>query len=115
MAAPQPSPYLLQSKRLDAQFRFQAETPILDTLNKLVSAIEGRLAALDVKSTDMDAVINSVLEIALTRMDETFTPLINDAEARLSQFGAAFNATSTTSLDIGLGNKSVVLPPEQRQ
>ena len=115
MAAPSVNPYLAQVRRLDEQFRFEINTKIYDVLNKLVTAIEGRLQPIDQKVVDLDAILDNITTIALLRLDQTFSPMIQAAEDRLNQFGVSFTASSTTSLTLGLGQKSLIIPVGERE
>jgi hypothetical protein len=101
-------------KKLTEQIRFEDTTPINDSLNKLVQLIDVRLAALDVLKTTVDDTIDNLTEVALSRMDDVFTPLIEDAQQRLANFGANFSAHSTTSNTIGLGPKTFYIDPAQK-
>lgn len=101
-------------KRLDEQFQFTPKTPILNNLNRLLIALEARMAELEKLKLDTKAELDAIMAVALSRMDETFTPLIEDAQARLEQFGVAFTAHSSSSVTIGTGAKVFVIDEEDR-
>jgi len=108
--------YLVEAKRLDQQFEFTSKTPILPTLQRLLTAIEGRLQGIEEQRATLDDLVAGITAVALSRLDDTFTPLVLEAEQRLQQFGAAFNATGiTNSLVVGTGAKALVIPAGQRE
>ena len=110
-----PLPYTIpQAKRLDQAIHFEADTPINDTLNLMVRLIELRLVTMEEVKTILDRSVDELTEVALARLNETFTPLILDAQRRLQEFGANFEATSSTSLIVGTGNKIIQLAEEDR-
>jgi hypothetical protein len=74
-----------------------------------------RLHARELDATRIDSAVDELIAVALQRLNDTFTPLILDAEQRLSNFGALFTGLSRSSVTIGLGSKSFVLTPETRQ
>ena len=88
---------------LDQQFQFNSKTPLFDNLNRLLKAIEYRLQYLAALEPALNAAIDSATAVALARTNETLTPLILDTQARLAEFGANFNAHSSTPLTIQLG------------
>lgn len=88
------------NQSLAEQFPFSRDTPILDNLTKLTRAIDARFVKADALAAQVDSVVTSIEQVALDRLNETFTPLIVEAQQRLNQFGAAFNANSHTSLAI---------------
>ena len=102
-------------KRLNEQFAFQANTQIYDNLNRVLAAIEGRLQPLEAIQSTISAAADSLIEVGLARMNETFTPLIRDAQERLEEFGANFSTTSTTSLAISTGEKVLSIAAADRQ
>ncbi len=66
---------------------------------------------------DRDALENAVdaLEaVALQRLDETLTPIINDALAALENIGVAFQAESNDTLAVATGEITVIITPETR-
>ena len=105
---------LTQKKRLDDQFKFQPRTPIFDTLNRMLTAIELRLQPMETSQNILDEELDQVEAIALQRMNEVFTPLILEAQERLEEFGANFSAHSTTSLVVGTGQKILTLDEDDR-
>jgi hypothetical protein len=105
---------LTQKRRLDDQFKFQPRTPIFDTLNRLVSAIELRLQPMEITFTKLDDELDTIENVALQRMNEVFTPLIIEAQKRLEEFGANFSAHSATSLVVGTGEKILTLDEDDR-
>jgi len=107
--------YLTTNRRLDERFSFSPKTPILPTLQDLLTAVEDRLAGIEEEKAVLDTLVANITDVALTRLDETFTPLILEAESKLQQFGAAFSATSATSLVVGTGAKALILPSGERE
>lgn len=105
---------MAQLKRLDEQFSFDTTTPILDTLQRLLKAIELRLQSVDELRPVLEDTINNLTTLALDRMNETFTPLILDAQERLEEFGANFAAHSVTELTVGTGTQILSLDEADR-
>jgi hypothetical protein len=88
-------------KTLPEQFRFDAGTAIIKLLPSLLLVLEARFQTLEVLDAKVDASLSSLENIALSRLNDTFTPLIIAAQERLDNFGATFSATSNTSLTVG--------------
>ena len=103
------------TKTLPEAFPFNPKTPILDNLNRLLLVLEARLQAVEAVGAKLDIAIDDLTAVALTRMNETFTPLINEAETRLAKAGASFNATSVTPLTVSTGDKYLTLDVETRE
>lgn len=80
--------------------------------NNRFKDLDLRLAALELLSTALDAAVATLTAVALQRLNDTFTPLIVDAQTRLNQLGATFSAESITTLTIGTGQKSLILTEE---
>ncbi|RZN24766.1 hypothetical protein [Bradyrhizobium sp. Leo121] len=104
----------MAQKPLSEQFAFGRDTPIIGNLTKLVAAIDARFAALAQMEEKVNATLDGVVSLALQRLNETFTPLIVEAQQRLEQFGAAFGATSQSTLDVSLGVKTLVIDEDRR-
>jgi hypothetical protein len=83
--------------------------------NQRFEDLDLRLHARELDSTRIDSAVDELIAVALQRLNDTFTPLILDAEQRLSNFGALFTGLSGSTVAIGLGIKSFVLTPETRQ
>ena len=101
-------------KRLDEEFQFNSKTPVHNTLTRLLTAIEVRLQGLEELRVTQEEVISDLVEVGLARMDQTFTPLINAAVERLNTLGVQFTAMSASSVSIGTGQKTLVIPEGQR-
>src|SRR5579871_1605908 len=83
-----------------------------DFWNPRFTDIDLRLAAVEDYGTTIDNAIGALTTLALARLNDTFTPLIIEAQSRLNSLGASFSAESLTSLTIGVGTKQVVLTDE---
>ncbi len=80
-----------------------------DFWNPRFEDLDLRLAAVEDYGKTIDAAIGALTTLALARLNDTFTPLIVEAQSRLNSLGASFSAESLTSLTIGTGVKNVVL------
>lgn len=99
------------SQRYDAAYRIQRNANLAspDFWNGRFKDLDLRLAALEVLQTTIGDSVATLTAVALQRLNDTFTPLIIDAQTRLNQLGASFNGESLTSLTIGTGEKTLIL------
>ena len=86
-----------------------------DTWDRRFQDIDLRLAAREKDAEKIDGAVDALTAVALQRLNDTFTPLINSAEERLTNIGAAFVAASVDSVEIGTGAKTFLLTPETRE
>lgn len=105
----------MATKRLDEEIVWTTNTPVLDNLQRLTRLIELRLQGLENLRTTLDDVISGITTVGLQRINETFTPLLIDAQTRLENFGANFTAGSSTSNAVELGEKVFFIPVGQRE
>ena len=86
-----------------------------DYWNSRFQDIDLRLQAREQDADRLDGAIDDLNDVGLARLNETFTPLIEAAEDRLTNIGAAFNATSSDEKTIGTGPLTFLLTEETRQ
>ncbi len=86
-----------------------------DFWNERLFDIDLRLAARENDAADIAAATDALLAAGLQRLDETFTPLILDAQDRLNNLGATFSAESLTTITIETGEKSFTLTDESAE
>src|SRR5213593_5293990 len=74
--------------------------------------LDNRLTARELDSTRIDLVVDALEAVALQRLNDTFTPLIVEAQARLNNLGASFSAESLDTVAISTGEKTFILTDE---
>lgn len=74
--------------------------------------IDNRLHARELDKEKIDNAADALEAVALQRLNDTFTPLIVEAQNRLNNLGASFSAESLDSETIGLGPKVFTLTEE---
>ncbi|KRQ99282.1 hypothetical protein [Bradyrhizobium valentinum] len=77
--------------------------------------IDLRLATRENDAERIDNAVDDLERVALQRLNDTFTPLIIEAQDRLNSLGASFSAESFTPLEIGLGPRSFILTEESAE
>jgi hypothetical protein len=73
-----------------------------------------RLAARELDGGKIDGAVDTMISVALARLNDTFTPVVSEAIDRLASVGALFSSTSATETDIGTGNKTFLLDAATR-
>jgi hypothetical protein len=100
--------------RLDVQYPLGDTDPLLAELRSLVTAIENRLAAIEggvvVQYQTALAELQADGQDALS---EIVQPVFDDISA-MASLGAIFSATSTSSVTLGLGLKTLTIPSPAR-
>lgn len=71
--------------------------------------IDNRINAREQDSTRIDNAVDDLEAVALQRLNDTFTPLIVEAQDRLNNLGASFSAESLAPQTIGTGEKDLLL------
>ncbi|MBI1649881.1 hypothetical protein [Hyphomicrobium sulfonivorans] len=74
-----------------------------ETWNRRFEDLDLRIAQSEDALQNVDAVANRVEAVALDRLNNVITPLVNEARDRLGNVATIFDATSTTPLNIQLG------------
>ena len=82
--------------------------------NRRLEDIDLRIAAREADAENIDEATANLEALGLQRLNETFTPLILDAQERLNTIGVSFSAESTTSNTVGTGAKVFNLTEETR-
>lgn len=80
-----------------------------DFWNPRFEDLDLRLAAVEDYGLTINSAIGALTALALARLNDTFTPLVIEAQSRLNSLGASFSAESLSSLTIGTGTKTAVL------
>lgn len=80
-----------------------------DFWNLRFESVDLRLHALEVQNTSFDQTIAQIEGIALGRLNDTFLPLVQQAEQTLGNLGARFTGESESAVEVGLGQKTFVL------
>ena len=76
--------------------------------------IDRRLHSREIDADKIDNAVDQIQAVALARLNDTFTPIINQALERLSVIGAAFNATSSSEITVSVGVKNFVIDEDVR-
>lgn len=75
--------------------------------------LDMRLAGREADAATLLAAIDQLNDLGLARLNETFLPLIIEAQNRLNSLGASFNAESLSQITIASsGSMNVILTPE---
>jgi hypothetical protein len=74
--------------------------------------IDLRLAASEDAAAELQKTADSIAALALSRLNETFMPLILEAQSRLNSLGVSFSSEATNSLTVGSGTKLFILTEE---
>lgn len=85
-----------------------------ETWNKRFQDLDLRLDARERDGEKIDSAIVRIETTALSRLNDTFTPLIEEASERLRNASSAFTARSETGLTIGVGEKLLFVVEEDR-
>ena len=68
--------------------------------------IDQRMHTRELDTTKIDDAINKLEAVALQRLNETFSPIIIQAQNQLADVGVSFNGPSHTTHTVGMGAKS---------
>jgi hypothetical protein len=85
-----------------------------DFWNKRFQDIDLRLAARELDGERIADAVTQLTSLALQRLNDTFLPLILEAQSRLSNFGVLFTASSASANAVETGEKQFVLSAETR-
>lgn len=85
-----------------------------DFWNKRLEDIDLRLHARELDGERIGGAIEDIQAAALQRLNDTLTPIINEAIDRLASVGALFEGRSDSVVEVGLGERSFVLTGETR-
>jgi hypothetical protein len=77
--------------------------------NPRLQDIDNRITARELDKEKIDDAVDVLEAVALQRLNDTFTPLIVEAQQRLNNLGASFSGESLDSETIGLGVKIFTL------
>lgn len=86
-----------------------------DFWNNRFQDLDNRLNAREQDSTKIEGAIDALEAVALQRLNDTFTPLIVEAQNRLNNLGASFSAESLEPQTIGTGEKDLLLTEESAE
>jgi len=103
------------------RFEQQYRTKRLDNLgdpefhNRRWADIDRRMDARENDATKIDNAVDSLKTVALSRLNDDLTPIIQQAIDRLVQFGLLFSAHSHTERTIELGNMQFLIDEGERE
>ena len=103
-----------QANRLDTEFGFRSDAPLQRDLQNLTKALEARFAGVEAVTGTFEDEVQKFEELGLSRLNDVLTPLASEAITRLQDITQLFGATSTTQLTIGMGQKLLTIPVDQR-
>jgi hypothetical protein len=101
-------------RRLDEQFPLNARDPIRREVRKLLGVLEARLAAYDRLQVSYDAVVEEARLVGLARINETLTPVVQDALDKLHNVTKLFTARSETEFTLATGESQFEIGFEDR-
>lgn len=101
-------------RRFDQAYRVKRRDNLGDPefWNSRFEDIDLRLAAREIDGQRIGDAVDTVTNVALHRLNDTFTPVIEEAKNLLRSIGAMFTARSTSTLSIGLGRIEMVVTEE---
>ena len=82
--------------------------------NRRLEDLDLRIAANEEALSNLDAVANRVEQVALDRINNVITPLVEETQQRIASIPALFSATSASSVVLGAGEKSFIIPEGER-
>ncbi|BBF92352.1 hypothetical protein [Blastochloris tepida] len=82
--------------------------------NRRFEDIDLRLHARELDAATLQAAVETFQSLALARVNDTLTPILQDALTRLSSVGALFEADSVSPVPVGTGARTVQLLDAQR-
>lgn len=85
-----------------------------DYWNKRFKDLDLRIAAREVDGDRITGAVAEITSVALSRLNDTFTPIVNEAIERLSSVGALFSSSSDSAATIDDQPKTFVLDPDTR-
>jgi hypothetical protein len=85
-----------------------------DNLNKRAKVIHTSIKALEAVAFDFSEAREDLLALSLAYIRETFEPALQ-AALGVVDLGALFTGVSDTTVTVGLGTRTFVLPPAQRE
>jgi hypothetical protein len=85
-----------------------------DTWNQRFDDLDLRLHTAELERDSIDQAVEALEAAALQRLNDTLTPIINDAIEALQNIGVAFEAQSNDALTVSLGEKTVIITPDTR-
>ena len=85
-----------------------------ETWDRRFEDIDLRLAARELDGDKIDDAVDQLTSVALARLNDTFTPVVNEAIERLASVGALFSADSESEITIGAGPRTFLLSADTR-
>jgi hypothetical protein len=82
--------------------------------NERLKDLDLRLHARELDADTLKAAVDQFQALALSRVNDTLVPILNEAITRLAEIGALFRAESTSEIALAQGPISVVLSPDTR-
>jgi hypothetical protein len=82
--------------------------------NRRWQDIDLRMHARELDSGKIDGAVDQLQAIALARLNDTFSPIIQQAMNQLADVGVSFTGESLTSEIISLGTKTFIITPQYR-
>lgn len=104
------------TRRFEQQYEVKRNDDLGDPefWNRRFQDVDLRLHARELDGQKIDETVDRVEAVALSRLNDTFTPIINEAIERLASVGALFTSTSDSEVTIGVGQKTFLLAAETR-
>ena len=104
------------ARRFETQYRTKTGDNLGDPThwNRRFEDIDRRVDANEQALDDVDAVANRVESVALKRIDNVVTPIVEETIERVRSIAELFRAESVTSLEVGTGAKTLTVIDGQR-
>ncbi len=82
--------------------------------NRRWQDIDLRMHARELDSGKIDNAVDNLTAVALSRLNDTFSPLIQQAMNQLADVGVSFTGESLTTEIVSLGTKTFIIIPQHR-
>jgi hypothetical protein len=105
---------------MSRRFETQYKTKRLDNLgdpewhDRRWQDIDLRMHAREIDASKIDDAVDRMESVALARLNDTFSPIIQQAMNQLADVGVSFSGQSLSEHTIGLGEKSFVITEQYR-
>jgi hypothetical protein len=105
---------MTHQRRLTEQFPLEPRDPIRRELRKILGVLDARLAAYDKLQVAYDAVVEEARLMGLSRINDTLTPLLQDAVDRLHNVTKLFSGVSESTFELATGEVQFEIVPQDR-
>lgn len=97
-----------------AKYRVDGETEITpEWWNRIIGDIDARFVGLEDNAASVTAVIDQLVQIGLTRINEVLGPAFEQIQA-FAHLGDLLRASSASEVTIGVGSKTFIIAEEDR-